>query len=760
MIPIARVPRLRIPGVFRDFRWPTNLPDFGRYNLIYGWNGTGKTSLSRVLRALELRTALQTDQAVIRIGTTNVPGEDFGSVTIPVRVFNRDFVSGAVFPAGGGDVPPILVLGTESVEKQKEVDRLKRERVKAEATLTYARSTKQEAERGLDRFCIDRARAIKDTLRSSGANPYNNYDKAVFRDRAQEMAAEGNAATHRLSDGDRDRLLAQHRASPKPKLPLLTYDMPGLQQIAADASELLVATVVSRAIETLKDDPWLSEWIRNGLGLHQERKAEHCLFCEQPLPSARLPALEAHFSAEYETFLKRLAAKISELQAASRHTSEVTIPNKAQLYDDLAAEYERAGRSLTQNLDATRDFLEALVRALTDKRGRAFDRLALDVAVPIVDVRVADSLNAVIRKHNRACDDFQARVSAARDRVAVDMIAGDLDEFVRLRDEVQTKDAAVVLAEKEVRRLREEIERLESEIVEHRQPAEELNGDLRKYLGHEELKLEIKDTGYAIARNGVPAQALSEGETTAIALLYFLKSLKDRRFDLNTGAVVLDDPVSSLDTNALYLAFGFIRERTKDAGQLFIFTHNFTFFRQVRNWFHHLKGQKKKDVSQRPARFYMMACAHDGDQRSSAIVPLHHLLEHYESEYHYLFSRIYREANAACPAALEENYVFPNMARRVLEAFLAFRKPQVCGELWQKLQDSEFEEAKKLRILRFLHTYSHGDTIGEPAHDPSLLGEARSVLQDLLDFIEAQDPEHFAAMAELAKPREEEGDGE
>lgn len=744
--------RLRLPGVLRDFAWPEGISDFGRYNLIYGWNGTGKTTLSRVFRALESRQPLGTGHAVVRINENDVSSEDFGIATLPVRVFNKDFINEAVFPAGGGEVPPIFVVGKEGVEKQKEVDQLKIERTEAQTRLASIRSRKQEAERALDRFCIDRARAIKDMLRSSGSNPYNNYDKAIFRHRTEQLVADGDAATHRLSEADRDGLLAQHRASPKPKLSVLTYQIPALQQIVDDVSELLTATVVSRAIETLKNDRSLSEWIRNGLGLHKKRQAENCLFCEQPLPSARLPALEAHFSAEYETFLERLDAKLGELQAASQQISEVAVPNKAELYDDLASEYESASHSLKQNLDGTRRFLDELFRVLTDKKGRAFDRLALDVTAPSVDARAVDNLNAVIRKHNQACDDFQTRVSTARDRVALDMMAGDLDEFGRLQDIVQQAETAISPADQEVTRLIGEIGRLEREIVEHRQPAEQLKDDLRKYLGHDELQLEIKDTGYAITRNGVPAQALSEGETTAIALLYFLKSLQDRRFDLSKGVVVLDDPVSSLDANALFLAFGFIRERAKDAAQLFIFTHNFTFFRQVRNWYHHLKGQNKKDVSQRPARFYMLDCVCDGGERSSAIGPLDPLLEQYESEYHYLFAQIYRSATSAAPGALEQSYIFPNMARRLLETFLAFRIPHVSGELWYKLKDIAFDEAKKLRILRFLHTHSHGNAVGEPEHDPSLLGEANSVLKDLLDFIESVDREHFAAMVKLVTP--------
>lgn len=157
--------------------------------------------------------------------------------------------------------------------------------------------------------------------------------------------------------------------------------------------------------------------------------------------------------------------------------------------------------------------------------------------------------------------------------------------------------------------------------MEHRQPAEELNEDLNKYLGHGELQLEIRETGYVITRNSVPAESLSEGETTAIAVLYFLKSLQDRRFELNKGLVVLDDPVSSLDTNALYLAFGFIRARTTNAGQLIVLTHNFTFFREVRNWFHHLTRQGKKDINQRPARFYMLDFVRGAAERSSILHP-------------------------------------------------------------------------------------------------------------------------------------------
>lgn len=748
---IHRISSLKNCGIFRNFAWPSDLPDLGQFNLIYGWNGTGKTTLSRVLRCLE-KQIKPMGQVTVALDGQNLQGEDFPNVTVPIRVFNREFTAESVFPVGGGDLPPIFVLGAESVEKQKEVERLKGERTTAQSRLDSVRSTKQKAERELDQFCIDRARVIKDTLRSSGQNRYNNYDKSVFKSDAENIAASGDGADHRLSDAEREKLLAQHRATPKPKVREVNYQLPDFGAILARLSELLTKTVVSAAIESLKADHPLAEWTRLGLRLHRDRQAEQCLFCEQPLPKDRLAALEAHFSAEYEQFMRNLGQFIEELETFSKAASDLRLPNKAELYDDLATEFETAEAGLRDTVKEARAFLDAAVKALEQKKQRAFDQVSVKRQVPQVDEQAVEKLNAVIRKHNQACDDFQTRVNKARDRLARHMIAEALDEFLRLRSAVQQAATDVQAAENEVRRLNTEIDRLEREIVEHRQPAEELNEELRKYLGHDELRLEIKDTGYTITRRGEPAQSLSEGEMTAIALLYFLKTLRDRRFDLEHGVVVLDDPVSSLDANALYLAFGYIRERTQNAGQLIILTHNFTFFRHVRNWFHHLKGQKKSNVNQRPARFYMLDCAHDQNGRFASVRWLDPLLEQYESEYHYLFARVYRAAFQERPVSLEENYVLPNMARRLLEAFLAFRQPQVSGELWQQMQAVPFDEAKKQRILRFLHTHSHAAAVGEPEHDPSALAEGQAVLKDLLEMVQSQDKAHFEAMMQLVSP--------
>ena len=125
-----------------------------------------------------------------------------------------------------------------------------------------------------------------------------------------------------------------------------------------------------------------------------------------------------------------------------------------------------------------------------DKKARPFERLGLNVSPLEVDSAAVGLLNEVIQKHNQACDDFQARVSSARKRLEADSVSAALDEFKRLgrhRFWGDGRPRVNAAANRDRMRLTEKIASLEREIVEHRQPAEELNDDLRKYLGHSEL---------------------------------------------------------------------------------------------------------------------------------------------------------------------------------------------------------------------------------------------------------------------------------
>lgn len=747
---------MKFPGVLSDFTWPADLTEFGRFNLVYGWNGSGKTTLSRLFRYLEHRSVPRKGQAKLVTDEVELRSQDFTTATVPIRVFNRDFVNESVFPVSGEDVPPIFVVGKDSVDKQKETEHLKEVKSVRETDLNQARAKWKKAERELDKHCVVRAKVIKDSLRVSGPSAYNEYNKQAYRDKVNQMAAIQNVELYRLDEVSRNNLLLQHHATVKARVPEVVFELPSMKQLHEEVATLRTETVVASVIQELKDDPPRGDWTRVGLLLHNERESQVCLYCEQTLPVDRQAALEAHFSVEYSRFLQRVDELHEQLKIIARETTGVSLPDRAALYDDLGVSYATAELSFRQELTKINEFANTLIQSLNEKREQPFKSLGLDVSVPEMNVDFVNNLNKVIQQHNERCTDFGSRTTKARDRLAADLIAEHLTDYTGLATSERKARDAIAPIETNIQTLTQRIESLEREIVEHRQPAEDLNNDLNNYLGHDELHLKVKDTGYEFMRNGVPADSLSEGERTALALLYFLKSLDDREFNLNEGVIVLDDPVSSLDENSIFLAFGYISQRTQDGAQLFLLTHNFTFFRQVRNWFHHLNRRNRR----RPARFYMLDRVPDSETRRMEIRLLDPLLEKYESDYHFLFARVYRERTVAVGTTLAQLYDIPNVARRLLESFLAFRVPHISGGLWQKLRESQFDQSRKTRILRLVNAHSHSDGISEPEHDPSLLGEARSVLDDLLEFIESEDPDHFNAMVEAVESIDESADAE
>ncbi len=53
---IERISKIKSHRIFRGFAWPQDLVDFKEKNLFYGWNGTGKSTLSNLFRSIEKKT--------------------------------------------------------------------------------------------------------------------------------------------------------------------------------------------------------------------------------------------------------------------------------------------------------------------------------------------------------------------------------------------------------------------------------------------------------------------------------------------------------------------------------------------------------------------------------------------------------------------------------------------------------------------------------------------------------------------------------
>lgn len=365
------------------------------------------------------------------------------------------------------------------------------------------------------------------------------------------------------------------------------------------------------------------------------------------MPPERLETLQDHFDAAHDEFMGDLVFAISqcEAEAKSMESLHSQLPVPDQFYVDLSAPFEEASDRLYAEADHALSFLQRLVGDLGTKKERAFESMSLGYRAPSTGRDSLVSATEIVEKHNESCAEFEASVDRARESIESDFIAERLDTYKSLRFGLKTTKLTQERVNRRVSEVRGEIARLESDILDYRPPADALNADLRDYLGPGAMQLAVNEDGYTLMRDRRPAKDPSEGEMTAIALLYFLRTLNSHGFDLKQGVVVLDDPVSSLDENALFTAASYILRRTQGAGQLIILTHNFAFFREMRNWLRNVNGQRNKDPAKQPARFYMLRCSVIDGNRAAVLHPLDRLLAQYESDYHYLFSRIYRAAN-------------------------------------------------------------------------------------------------------------------
>ena len=81
-------------GLYKDFKWPEDLPEFGRLNVIYGRNYQGKTTLSRIFGSVGGRILHPNymDGQFKLYGEGCTVDEDHLDCPYEVRVYNSDFV--------------------------------------------------------------------------------------------------------------------------------------------------------------------------------------------------------------------------------------------------------------------------------------------------------------------------------------------------------------------------------------------------------------------------------------------------------------------------------------------------------------------------------------------------------------------------------------------------------------------------------------------------------------------------------------------
>lgn len=737
-------------GVFDDFSTPNNFPQFKRFNVIYGENGAGKTTLSRLFSSLDSGGHADYPNLEYTVGTDSGNLSEGQKGPTKIRVFNSDYVE-ANIGLFDGPMKHILIVGEEN--------RTLAEEVKREQSTFDTRTILLEAEtKACEKLEADRGKIFSSIAKTIGEATSGATLRSYRKPDAEEAFSK---LTHPKACNEKDlevcrTTLRQQQAEKITNLTFPELNASGsseplpLDVVASEYVELVQAltlkTAQAGALKRLAEHGDISDWVEEGLRIHREHVSEKCEFCAQVIPAGRLNAIAEHFAAEDQKLKEEIEAAKALGRSIEECTLSVSLPPKISFYEELRDSYQEAVVAYASSRRALAGDLESIQAALSQKmseRSKSYQTShALEVSAFIEALR---HLQSLIDRHNEKTDAFETEKIAARNVIEehyLSTIVGQVEELdSQIRNKKNliqrlTNGHAELDDPRGLAELLRSIAEKKARVSNAHAGGVEMTRLLRNFLGRTDLTFESDDEGYRVQRRGKSAKKLSEGEKTAVAFLYFIVQLRDQDFDVANGIVVIDDPVSSLDSSSIYQAFAFLKNAVAEAKQVFLFTHNFDFLKLLINWLNNTgKGGRE---------YFMIVCAEVDGARLARIERLDELLVKHPTEYHYLFKTLYLFKS---DGTILSCYNIPNVARKLLETFLEFYVPSNESP-YKKLERVNFDEQKKTAIYKFANDLSHRTGKG---FDPALVAETQKNTKYLLEMIETVAPSHYEGLKKLAE---------
>jgi len=727
------------------------MQEFAVKNLIYGWNYSGKTTLSRLFAQIENKApnpdlsgcafTIETDSDVIT--ETN-----FEHSNLTVRVFNGDFVRENL-NFTGQSFNPILLLGKDTEQAQKKLnhceDLSKRTREKIKAFAKEA----SDIETAFSEDKKAAAARIKRTLGLVDAYTATHLKKDMTR--VENLDESQLIPEEKLND---DLKLALTPDSEKPNAVEHIVADPSIESLHREAISVLAAIPdLSDTIKYLEENPLIEKWVETGLELHLEK--EKCEFCGGNLSKHRLNELEAHFSKDLAAHKDKVEKLYNQVMAAKL---SIQLPKEAEFNPQFRERYRVTAASLPK---AIKEFNKAVDTLATDLQKKIDAPFKAQEPAPLPEgidqaiIGEVKAINEVIDENNRIASDFTKTKQDAINRVKLHFVQEFLDEQEKLGR--QSKLNRLKAKQERLNRfaglVHQEAENLRAVISQAQLGREEINQRLVYLLGSDAVQIKVvhdneQERFQLVRKNGSIAVNLSAGEKTAIAFAYFLTKLKELKPEQFKETIVyIDDPISSLDANHIFQVTAAIRDLffckkqkngnltwTTTCKQIFISTHNFEFFHLLR---------EIKPVGKKQARLYLIKRI--GPQKST-FGNMPDSLSKYSSEYQFLFEVIYKFHNAPEKANHEVLMLLPNAVRRFVELYTYSRLPGVFEETVDQRAEILFGKEKAKRVLKVFHYFSHANNIERLAGNNELIFDVEYAVTDLLSSIEDNDPLHWEAL--------------
>lgn len=571
----------------------TNMPINGLtfVNFFYGNNGAGKSSVAH---------AIEEDDGIIWADGRSA--EDFDILVYNQDYINRNFVN-------YGELQGVFIFGEEDIEAKKRIQQLTGEKKKKSEERTAALEEYKKKTTGIDTALTD----FQGTCFSKTAKIRKRFEKAM--DGKKQKKGFADAVLNETNPTEYDFTKLERLYDVAFDDTARAYPEFKKVETAPTYGKLSGRDLLDKVIVSSSDTPFAkfmkalgttaSDWVRDGHTHYSAAAAGKCPYCQQQLPAHFEDDIATCFDAQYQQDIRDL----QQFGAAyERETLEIVRVLKANMDDVMTSvdikPYQDKIALLESSFEINRQRVAEKIKEPTKAVSlEDTDSILLEIGTMI------DEINKLIKANNDVVS--EKRTSKNKCKVEIMqhlafLLAADVksyhDEVARLKKEVDDITTHGQQLRKDINALSAKISELNKRNANTAAAIESINKIL-KDSGFQGFSLRAKEDDenvYEVIReDGSVAENLSEGERNFIAFLYFYHQVRGSMNgeELKEKIVVIDDPVSSMDSTALFLVSAIVREminvcrnnteylNPKVPGdyikQLFILTHNVYFHREI-----------------------------------------------------------------------------------------------------------------------------------------------------------------------------------
>lgn len=562
-----------------------------KINYFFGGNGTGKTSISKLLNGVE-----KSDEA-----SSAVEWED--SSREKILVFNRFFIRDNLEKEK--DLHGIFTLGEETIKHQKEIDDLKQKIASKEHLIET--NTQTEKNLTLDIAEIwssieEKCWGMKIKYGKTFQSAFEGYlsSKLKFANQMIKVATEGQASQVSLSMDELQQEYNTAFSAVSDIIPMLsefnTDYLASLSDTALVEESVIGSThsQVGELITKLK----AGDWVKGGIRFAQQSNGI-CPYCQQPMADSVQKDIEDYFDESYKkkcTLLEKYKEAYSSFLKYLREY-RYAIPDNTETinYSPLQDHIDMLITIAERNA--------MVVEKKIDNPSQQYTLQSMDEYVLDIQKKIR-SINQEITAINKIISDKDAKTNCKSKvwAMCATEIIGEIQQMLKkYNGKKKGLDNVRLQNEQLTARIADwtsDISAIESKISSVKPTVAAINTLLANF-GFDGFKLEEntqKSGSYKIVRpDGTDAKdTLSEGEYNFISFLYFYHLCfgSTNKGEINKKKViVIDDPISSLDSNVLFIVSSLTKDilrKCKDdkanITQVFILTHNAYFHKEVTYW--------------------------------------------------------------------------------------------------------------------------------------------------------------------------------